>query len=461
MAQLAENTWFDETRIPDHMKNRSYNLVSIVGYLIGVRREMYDRGTLISSVFEDLHQKPNARIVRALCILRNALLKRYEDISYRLQYDLVNLDGMPDIINPEEIRFLEEQGIRIIQANRKAASYLLDVNRLIVDNIQSCQSLFPLWVKWQYIRSLFIMPGGTKEATISEARAAYKSNINVYPFHCYVSWPIKDNGNILLHDGKFVPLLYQVNNDRFEDATKVRDIAQNEKNALGEFMGAHNRIALLVDCENSDPYKLCAALRTIQNYCPEDIRRIQKIVLYDDVHTVDTWKILGDYVGIPIEYELIERVNNFKSLVDIRMTAGACKEHYQNDIDAFLLASSDSDYWGLISSLPSADFLVLAEYEKCGDSLRGALEKAGIFYCFLDDFADSASDIKVAALKNAMKGYLEGSLRLNVGTMMEELYAKARVSMTPAEKKNFFDKYLKTLRLAIASDGTASIAVAE
>lgn len=81
----------------------------------------------------------------------------------------------------------------------------------------------------------------------------------------------------------------------------------------------------------------------------------------------------------------------------VRMTAGACKEHYQNDIDAFLLASSDSDYWGLISSLPSADFLVLAEYEKCGDSLRGALEKAGIFYCFLDDFADSASDIKVAA----------------------------------------------------------------
>lgn len=230
------------------------------------------------------------------------------------------------------------------------------------------------------------MPGGAKGAAISKARVAYKSNINIYPFHCYVSWPIEDNGNIFLHDGKFVPLLYRMNNDRFEDVAKVRDIRQNEKNSLGEFMGVHNRIALLVDCENSDPYKLCAALRNIQNYRPEDIGRIQKIVLYDDVHTVDTWKILGDYVGIPIEYELIERVNNFKSLVDIRMTAGACKEHYQDDIDAFLLASSDSDYRGLISSLTSADFLVLAEDEKCGDSLRGALERAGIFYLFSGRF---------------------------------------------------------------------------
>jgi hypothetical protein len=461
MAQLAENTWFGEIRIPEHMKNRSYNLVSIVGYLLGVRCEMYDRGTLIPSVFEDFQKKPNARTIRALCILRNALLKRYEDISYRLQYDFVNLDGMPDIIDPGEIRFLEEHGIRIIKANHKTASYLLDINRLITDHIQVCQSLFPLWVKWQYIRNLFIMRGGAKEASISEARATYKSNINIYPFHCYVSWPIVDNGNILLHDGKFVPLLYRVNNDRFEDVAKVRDIRQNEKNSLGEFMGAHNRIALLVDCENSDPYKLCAALRNIQNYCPEDIGRIQKIVLYDDVHTVDTWKILGDYVGIPVEYELIERVNNFKSLVDIRMTAGACKEHYQDDIDAFLLASSDSDYWGLISSLPSADFLVLAEYEKCGDSLRGALERAGIFYCFLDDFADNASDIKVDALKSAMKNSLESSLRLNINEMVEGLYMKTRVSMTPAEKKNFFEKYVKTLRLAIANDGTASIAVAE
>jgi hypothetical protein len=95
---------------------------------------MYDRGTLIPSVFEKLHQKPNARTIRALCILRNALLKRYADISYRLQYDLVNLDGVPDIIEPTEIRFLEEQGIWIIRANRKNASYLLDVNLLIADH---------------------------------------------------------------------------------------------------------------------------------------------------------------------------------------------------------------------------------------------------------------------------------------------------------------------------------------
>jgi hypothetical protein len=102
---------------------------------------------------------------------------------------------------------------------------------------------------------------------------------------------------------------------------------------------------------------------------------------------------------------------------------------------------------------------VLVEYEKCGDSLRSALEQAGIFYGFMDDFADNASDIKVAALRNAMQPYLDGCLHLNVYSMMEDLYAKARIEMTPGEKKSFFDKYIKTLKLALDNDGTGHIVV--
>ena len=38
---------------------------------------------------------------------------------------------------------------------------------------------------------------------------------------------------------------------------------------------------------------------------------------------------------------------------------------YKNDVDSFVIVSSDSDYWGLISSLPDAHFLVMIEREKC------------------------------------------------------------------------------------------------
>ena len=59
---------------------------------------------------------------------------------------------------------------------------------------------------------------------------------------------------------------------------------------------------------------------------------------------------------------------------------------YKNDVDSFVIVSSDSDYWGLISSLPDAHFLVMIEREKCGPDMKEALADSGIFYCYLDDF---------------------------------------------------------------------------
>ena len=72
---------------------------------------------------------------------------------------------------------------------------------------------------------------------------------------------------------------------------------------------------------------------------------------------------------------------------------------YKNDVDSFVIVSSDSDYWGLISSLPDAHFLVMIEREKCGPDMKEALADSGIFYCYLDDFySGNSEDIKKNAL---------------------------------------------------------------
>lgn len=62
------------------------------------------------------------------------------------------------------------------------------------------------------------------------------------------------------------------------------------------------------------------------------------------------------FVKIPVEHIMIERLKQNKSLVDIKLTARACQEHYQKQVDSFVIVSSDSDYWGLISCL-TPDFL--------------------------------------------------------------------------------------------------------
>ena len=82
---------------------------------------------------------------------------------------------------------------------------------------------------------------------------------------------------------------------------------------------------------------------------------------------------MRSYTSIPVEHILIERIKQNKSLVDIKLTARACKEHYQNEVDSFVIVSSDSDYWGLISSMPDAGFLVMIEREKRGPGMKAAL----------------------------------------------------------------------------------------
>ena len=91
---------------------------------------------------------------------------------------------------------------------------------------------------------------------------------------------------------------------------------------------------MVVDCENSDPYKLCA---TLKNLDYEVMQKITAIILFDDVHTATAWRILENYTRIPVEHIMIERIKQNKSLVDIKLTARACQEHYQKQVDSFVI----------------------------------------------------------------------------------------------------------------------------
>ena len=141
----------------------------------------------------------------------------------------------------------------------------------------------------------------------------------------------------------------------------------------------------------------------------ETMEKIVKIILYNDVNAASAWSILENYTKIPVENILIERIKENKSLVDIRLSVGACREFYENKADSFIIVSSDSDYWGLISSLPEARFLVMVEHDKCGPDLKAAMINSGITFCYIDDFysADGgSSDLKQNLLlfKKIVKG---------------------------------------------------------
>ena len=103
----------------------------------------------------------------------------------------------------------------------------------------------------------------------------------------------------------------------------------------------------------------------------------------------------------------------------------------RNEADSFVIVSSDSDYRGLISSLPDAVFLVMIEREKRGPGMKAALAE--------------------------MYRWIDNSVRLNVNDIFDAALRNTRIEMSQAERRQFFDKYIRSMSLRIDEEGNVSV----
>lgn len=441
-------------------KDSTYEIVSKVAFLIGVPLHIFENEHEAPQldIYNSLSKDKNARIIRNLCIIRTSIERNFKKINDVMRTDYRGLLNMPEFIPPVCMQQLSEDGISFIKkSSTKLYQHIIEINRLISDRINNCKNIFPIWINWSYVKELFIMPNGLTENGTKQAAAVYYSKLNCYPYHMYINWKPQEEGNILYNDKKFVSLLYQWHKDAFTAYSNVSDAGSYVKNNIYDFITDSDKTVVVVDCENSDPYKLCATLRNLDYSV---MQKISTIILFDDVHTIAAWRMLEHHTKIPVEHIMTERVKQNKSLVDIQLTARACKEHYQNNVDSFVVVSSDSDYWGLISSMPNARFLVMIEREKCGPDMKAALADSGIFYCYLDDFySGNAEDIKFNALFREMYRLIDESINLNVNEMLDRALWNTRIEMSAAERKQFYEKHIRNMSLVIDEKGNVSIAL--
>ena len=439
-------------------KDSTHDIVSKVGYLIGVPKYRFedDRYRLRLDLYETLDKNKTARIVRNLCIGRASIERNFGRINDMMRKEFKSIFNMPDLVPQDALNQLEFDGVGLrLRANAKLGEYIIEINRLIRARINNCKSIFPVWLNWDYVRDIFNMKNGLTESGIKEAANVYFSHLECYPYGIYINWVPQQCGNILYNDKKFVTLMYQWHNDYFTDYSKVSDASSFVKSSVYEFIEDADQVVMAVDCENSDPYRLCATLKGLD---ADILSKIKKIMLFDDIHTVDAWRILESHTKIPVEHIMTERVMATKSLVDIEMTAMTCREHYRNLVDSFIIVSSDSDYWGLISTLPDAKFLVMIEREKCGPDMKAALANSGIFYCYLDDFyTGDGEDLKKNALFNELFRSLDKAINLNAKQMLNDALTATRIEMPVSEKKQFYAKYIKNMKLVIDDDGNVSL----
>ena len=439
-------------------KDSTYELVSKVAYLIGVPKRIFENEHEAPQleIYEQLDKDKTARIVRNLCVVRTSIERNFKHINDKMRMEYKTILSMPEYVPSDSLNQLTADGINFIKkSSTKLAHHIIEINRLISDRINNCKPLFPLWINWQYIKDIFIMPNDLTEEGTKLAADLYYSNLSYYPYQVYINWIPADEGNVLYNDKKFATLLYQWHNDYFGEMSKVSDAGTYVKSNICDYIEDSDKVVVVVDCENSDPYKLVATLKNLNS---DYTQKIASIILFDDVHTASAWRILEEFTKIPVEHMMIERVKQSKSLVDIMLTARACQEHYTNNVDSFIIVSSDSDYWGLIQSLPYARFLVMIEREKCGPDMKAALVSSGIFFCYIDDFySANAEEIKHSALFREMYRYIDNHVQLNVNEMFSEALRATRIDMADAEKKQFFHRYIRSMQMSISDDGDVVI----
>lgn len=469
----------DESGEPTAERNYSFEnyrtaIVSKIAFLIGVRKDLLEKEDLNfdKEAVDELFNDSKALIIRRLCFLRRQFFQNYAEISSR-RGNFVPLDNMDDVFSKEAIEYLRTNGIEVAQVKNfgyfNPTVNCAYINQYIVENINDIKKFFPEWINFEYIKKLFVLPdcnAGPKGQLIEkkgkmivkrihEYRLAYLEQRKQYPYGIFLNWPIKfreNDGNVLYNDAKFLKLLYALNGDIFKATEYVIDAKKRDKKSVYDFLDNAVNIAIFVDCENADPYMFIA---TLLNLDKESISKVKKIYLIDDIHTSPAWDYVQQVCDIPIEHKETERILQNKSLVDIVMTATIMEAYYKEHMESIIVASSDSDFWGVVVSIPSANFYVLNERRITSATTIEILDAHKINHCYMDDFAlDKVQEFKQKLLFKLLKnkidefnktGVWNGSL--NVNELIDELFTTAQISLAKEqfqlEKEMFIKKYLK------------------
>lgn len=430
----------------DKMYICSREIVSKVGYLLGVTTSVFEDDRLDKTYFDELNQYKEARIVRNLCILYTMLNRHFAKIQGELKNNLKNLDTIEN--TSSAVKALQEDELDIVNANYSINKYRPMVAREIRSRIGTCSKFFPEWVVWEYIEKLFQFPTVEQDKMQRKLCKQYTDNMTRYPYGMYLKWNfgIYDNSNsILLDDETFLSRLYRQNNCQFteSDQSKVRKENLHTQQNIERFLAQSNKTVALVDCENCDPMKFYALLESLSS---EAKTKIQKIILFDDVNASSVWRLIDRYTSAAIDHCMTERLLGGKSVVDLNLVVSCCQEHYVKNADSFLLFSSDSDYWSLISKLDTARFYVMFEHEKTSDTVLEHLTENGVPYCFIDRFYHFESslhlreDVVRLECEDYVKQHCE-EFKLNLNEMLTKALSATRITMSDDERDSF-KKYL-------------------
>ena len=446
-------------------------IVSKIAFLIGIDDKYFGidptqnenmNPQFYRSVYDEMNQDKEARIVRNLCRLRTKIQRNFKAIYTEMNSDIKNLDSIPDLVPQDALKTLESDGIQFVRARRRLDEYIVDVHNYLLPHVPNCQKFLPDWIKWPYVRNLFFINRGNTIEGNKEAARTYSEFRDLFPYQSFINWdPDGSDGNILRDDAKFLPILYERNRDRFYDMSKVTEAGDAALTNPEDFFARSQRVIVAVDCENADPCKVIGIIKDLD--AKGLVNKISKILLVDDEHTSSQWRALRRNENLPLEYYLTDRVKDEKSAVDVAMTIKFYREIVQaqnegNPIDSAVIISSDCDFWPLIELTPEVKFLVMLEYDNCSQAYYQRLQNNDISFFYIDEFFMSGNvELKTeVVLQEVIHEIEENHLnKLNLFSVINRALLKLDLKMTETEITQFLEKYITVMSIGFAKNGSA------
>ena len=440
------------------------DIVSTFSYLIGVDKK-YFREKEIENTFasiekyNSLEHIKSAKIVRSLCLIRNGFMNNFGRILELVNGSGAGIHGLYEYVDKEAIVYLESAGIKF-KYQTWAANYIIEINKYLSDRINNCKSLFPDFIKWDYLRDLFIMPDGTTDYGCKAQSEIYYANKTCYPFFCYMNWKriCEERGKCLYNDFLFLTNLYEDNKDKFDRQELVSDNSENNNNAVAEFLLKGN-VEIIIDCENANPFFIYSFLNGISS---DEHKNISKVIMFNDLNASTAWKALPKrFDDIEFEEVLCDRMLDRKSMVDIRLISRTMKEYYENNIRSFILVSSDSDFYGMIEELPNANFMLVVQRKMSSYIFRETAVNSGISYIYSEDYPYSeAYDFIKSVIKADFRKTIEEKWgEINLSEEVDAICRKTYAELTEAEKTKIIKAVSKNLKIEVDEEFNAKIII--
>lgn len=83
---------------------------------------------------------------------------------------------------------------------------------------------------------------------------------------------------------------------------------------------------------------------------------------------------------------------------------------------------------------------------------------AGVFYCFIDDFFSGNSDeIRLRAMLTQLQAKIDKQVKFNIRELMKETVWETRADMGTKEELQFYDRYIRQMKVVIDREGNVTL----